>query len=736
MKKSYNLVIPEANVVVPDGMSIVATSWEIAKFPNFNNDAFLVKRALYDTANLTTFAGEVDIINHDKLYYRVKFHYNDNSESNWSGKIVYDLIPDQDYTAPSVFRTPTVKASISYGDNPDGELVIESDEFKLFIGNGTHVSTSYEIIDNEGNTVYNISADTTNLRKLVLSPDFVEDNKMYTVKVKYNSSLGATSDAGTATFTTFLVSGKFFLVTPSSDFIVDKNIYFGIDVKTTKYKNIDVVIIDTTDNSVAVYEGVQNTIAPKINTTGLDTSKRYEVKARALLDNGTYTPYVTIFDAVPYENFLVDIDEAIEYLAKFDFSGIINQKGIVVQNSYELTDGSILMTKASTNEIYRYRYVGGELVLQNLALTLPAADKVLMPFLSVVQLYNGQVVINYAANIDGLQDQKSVWKLYDYNPITGKLTEVGSIESQTQWQSTAVSNSLFVAEDNNIYFVPAQEVDENEAYVDLSLYKLDTATMSISKVADLPFDVKFNVSLTMVNKDSFLIYGGSAERHIVNNQYVWYRDNNDIYKFTVSTQAIDILATFPEEVSLNTYNFQGYLRRDGKVLIFNSVKGGASTGDQATIVFNPADNSFDIQANDYVDKLLYRSTVAMRNGDFLRISANIKDPQYIYRYVSNTSTAEEVKDLNYIVEESKDLVVAANTVANIESPYIYDSILIKGTGLDDTGIIRWLDDDIVREFNYTDLIITRDTTMTQAEYDAGNWSNVTVLDGVTFDIVG
>lgn len=86
------------------------------------------------------------------------------------------------------------------------------------------------------------------------------------------------------------------------------------------------------------------------------------------------------------------------------------------------------------------------------------------------------------------------------------------------------------------------------------------------------------------------------------------------------------------------------------------------------------------------------------------------------------------------MEIINELVINPGEIINIENAYEYSSVRILGTSNVDTGILRWRDGDIVREYKYSDLLITRDTVMTQADYDAGNYSNVFVLDGYTLTI--
>ncbi len=616
--KNVDLTLNPSDVVLPDGTTHLGTSWQIAKYPNFNNKYFIISERLIDRANLTSLSTQVDLLNDDKVHYRFKVHYSNGGSSEWSKPRKLELTPDPGYVPPTVVATPAVRSYVSYEDNIDGELIIETSPIKFYLGQGTHQSTTYEVLDELENVIFS-TTDSINLTRVTLNSDMLADDKLYSVSVYHTTTTGKKSEPGKAIVNTFVVAEKYFDIYKTSNLILDRDLYFRLVPKTTKFKSVDISVIDALTETEVASSLDQLSLSPSINVSGLNLANTYKVAARMKLKDDTYTSYTNIFSGIPLENNLVNVVPSFPYLNKFDYRHEINLNGVTVQSVRQLFDGSILLTKQNDNNIYRYTLVSNKLVYQGVAITLPIEDKIGIPYINIVQLYNGNVLINYASNSNALDNQKSVFKLFKFDTVSKKFTELNSLVRDNEWLSTAVSASTFVDTDNNVYYVPANEVDVNGISVLASLHKLDTTTFTVSKVTDLPFDAKRHISITMVDKTKFIVYGGSIDPTLINGINNWYRDNNNIYLYDTVAGTFTNVSSFPVEAENTLYNFQGYLRRDGKIAMFNSVRNGVSVGDQRVIVFNPIDNTTVVTTADYTDNLLYRSSISLTNGDIYRI---------------------------------------------------------------------------------------------------------------------
>lgn len=114
--------------------------------PHFSNQFFITSESLKDPLNLLTYHAEVESANDNVMYYRVRFHYSNGDSSEWSGILEYHVDPNY-VTDKLTIRTPNITAAFSYEENPEGELIIETEPFKLFIGSGSHGSTDWDIED-------------------------------------------------------------------------------------------------------------------------------------------------------------------------------------------------------------------------------------------------------------------------------------------------------------------------------------------------------------------------------------------------------------------------------------------------------------------------------------------------------------------------------------------------------------------------------------------------------------
>ncbi|MCI4436933.1 MAG: hypothetical protein JHC33_09025 [Ignisphaera sp.] len=298
--------------------------------------------------------------------------------------------------------------------------------------------------------------------------------------------------------------------------------------------------------------------------------------------------------------------------------------------------------------------------------------------------------------------------------------------------SPAATASIIPYIDNNVYFIPYTET-LNGDNIDLSLYMLDTETFLVNKVTELPFKAKCGVSLASDVSNNLYILGGSD---IQENGLPTDRTNNKIYHYDVGKKLMTEYATLPTEISPGLHTLQCYMRADGNIVGFNSVSSGSSLGNQDAIVINTKTSIVTTEASDTSDNLPYRVTISLANGDFLRVSSRVLDPQTVYLYVSDTITSDKIKTDNVTLSNITDIVVNANEVVTIETLLGINSITIKGTSSVDTGILRWLSSDSVISFDYKDLIIFDNKTLTQQLANDGGWRSYNVINGKTLTITG
>lgn len=714
-----NLTLNPALVPVFENAEHVATSWQVSTLPHFTNQHFIVSESLKDADSLLTYATVSEIINDNKIFYRVMFHFSDGNYTEWSGTMTQIIDPNF-VSTQLLIGTPNVKAYYSYEDDIAGELVIETEPLKLFVGSGSHGSTDWDIEDERKVDVVNSLNDVSNITRFKIGNGVMSDNKIYKIAVRHRLSAGDESDWGTTVFDSSIKAGNMYEITPTSKLVVERPVYFALKINTTQFKAIELILED--DQGNVLYSGVeQPSISPKLIIDEQYTGINYVLKARLKLRDDSYTSVKTISIGKLGGNFLIDIDESIDYLGVYDYKHELATNGITVQSIYELYDGTILLAKADDEHIYRYEFENDQLVEKGIAFTLPVEDNIGIPYFSMIPLYDGSVIVNYASNSNDVRGQFSVFRHYQYNPVKKAFTLSRSMVKEKEWYSTAISSSTFVDEFNNLFYVPAYEVNETFNAVPLSLYKLNATTFTTTKIA-LPFSKIRHVSVIGLSKTQFLILGGSDQASVVDGHYDWRRTNNKIYLFDIGTMEFTEVGGFTSDVPDTFYNFQGYLRRDGKIALFNSVRNGVTVGDQAIVVLDPTTYTTLFIANDMPDLLPYRTCIVMRSGDILRISAKTKDYQLVYGYISNTKILTSVKQRSGAEVPVSNLIVNAGETIYVENLYAYSTVTINGD-----GNLVWQDNEDQRTYDKNDLIVTRDTVIEASDYNAKQYGSISVF---------
>lgn len=725
--KNIVINLEQGSINPPVGSTHVGTSWQVSTVKSFTSQRFLILDVMNDMVDLVSKTVNTNVLDDTEVYFRYKLHFNNGTSTGWSG---INTILIEGTEKPTIIRTPEISTELKYVDELTGELVVKTSDFKIYGGTDSHVSTTYKIKDDLGNEIVNVENDTVNLKEIKIPVSTLNDNRIYSINAQHNTSTKS-SDVGVSNLSTFIENGKFVNMELIGKLYAYANLSFDMKIKTTKFKKIIIRILEDDTNVVVVPDVEQQTLFPMIETLYLDLNKTYRIEAQVRLQDNSRSTTQTIFVGTPAVLMLYTIDPSFKYSGQYTYIGDYNSGGISVQSVRQLLDGSILLSKQSSSKVMRYELVDGVLTLQGEAFDLQ--DTIGVPYINIQQLYNGKVLVNYSSNSNSLTKQRSVFKLYKYNQTSKVFTLENSITMEDHWTSTAISNSMFINKDSSVYYVPGAEVVEGEN-VELSLYKLDTETFESTKVAVLPFGADRHVSLVTLSNTKFLVLGGTLGSQIVNKERTWTRSNNDIYTFDTVEGNFVLQSTLGSDVSADIYNFQGYLRKDGKVVLFNSVRNGTQTGNQDTIVYNPNNKTYQIDSNDFADGLLYRSTISLLSGDMLRMTALPGNNQYVYNYIGDRSSVGEIVEHEGTVEEPNELVVSKGETLNLENLDYYTKITILGDSLEDTGSIIHEHDGTSTTYNYTHMIITRDTVMDRTTYEDIAPEQVVIIGNVNFTI--
>ena len=750
-------VLPPA-IPLDGSYTHTSTDWEIAKYPDFINPANILLTSLTDTTNMVQY----DYIVTDPTlpyYGRVRFNYSNNTSSTWSKILI--LRPDQTTTLDTsinVVQTPTVTVAIS-GSN----LSITTPALVMYYGSDTHASTSWYIRTPDDKLIYSSINDTVHKTNLTVPISTLQNDKIYLVQAVHNTTSGIKSQVSEILFKNDLVYGNIFIPTKNNKLYNDTDNIVLINT-VPNFLSTDLILEDDT-GTVIKSNYNQTTTEAILNVGLLEYQRTYTLKARVQLTDNTYSSYKVIFTGQPEYIFDIAKDQYTNYLEKFNNTDSIDTNGQTVQISNESVFGNILIAKQNSSDLFLYKHYRGKLSDIKPALTLDNVnihkDK---QYVNITQLLNGDVLIDYdelrevhdgspiynnsmvsdaylSVIIDGAKTVKyrPVFAYYKYHKTTNTYTFVNKTVRDTELYGTAPTNSLVVI-GRNAYYIPTEEVTSltDHTNVQLSLKKLNLDTMVVSAVTTLPVSGIYTyANLDRLDNDNLFFANGSGLRHDLNannatgtTEYVHDRVNNDIYHYNITNNTWSLLTTMPASVAVQNYDYQSFLRKDNKIVMFNSVYSGSERGIQNTIVYNPGDNTVVENTNDTPDNLIFRNTISLQNGDFLRISDIAKGAQVVDTYVSDTYAVNQIIT-NVTSSLLTVLTVNAGEHVTIEDPYRYLTIDVLGTNAADTGTLEWIDGDVVKVFHYNDLLLPSNRTISGTSV----FNSITLLPGAVLTSV-
>ena len=739
--KMLTIELP-VNEIPADIGDVVATSWELAVYPNFKVENYIIGRMLESTVNRTSLEMAIDetkLVNKN-IYYRYKLHYTDNSTSEWIDYKTYNMEDAPLPSISSIIEMPKATAKVVYreeGEALAGYLCVSTSNFRDFTGVSEHHKTLCTVTNNIGTVLYSEESiqtetiDQGDLNYFEIPISVFDDNDIYTVNISYTGSNGVISGTLNHKYESYLKDNA---VTEVSDYVSGEKItdiskgkvaYFKVVPQTTKFVSVNMQLKEEETGNIVSENLNQETIYPKLNIpTTTDSEKVYKVMSSVNLEDGSSSSPVPILTLTIDDTNLRVVDTNATYKDKYSYMGYIENAGLSVQNSEQLDDGHLLIANNQTKSIDMYSIVNEQLTFVKTAISLPSYEDLAMMNVNIVKLYNGKILLNYGAKNKNIYGQEQVFNLYDYNAGNQKFSLVNQTRIPNMGESTGLSSSLFVAPNNDIYFIPAIKYSAENTKELLKLYKIDANTFTSSIVGDLPFNAVRYVSIAPTSDaNKFVILNGSANEFNIDGRVVWKRENNTVYSFNTTNGIFTDLNIDMTSLPVEMYNVQAYLRRDGKVILFSSSKSGTTIDNQNTAIIDLAAKTVNLLNNDLPDNMVYRSTVVLNNGEFIRIVSNSNHTHSVYRYVANS-----LSTVNAPIIENRvaNFVVPLGETKTLDSLSIYGKIVIEGTNMEDTGTLISTDPGLPGEFHYNTLIIASDAVLSSSEYNS--YENVIIIN--------
>ena len=758
------------------------TSWQISRIPDFSDRTYYLAESLDDHLNLLEFRHVIDLDPNESIYCRVKYHFNNDTASGWSRVIPVKGDQIGIKQSGTVIMTPKVKVNVTYTGDVFTNLVLETNAMSLYSGVGEHDSTTWSVTDSDNNIIWKREHEKRDITKIEIGSDILDPNKIYIVKAVHHTNTNAHSNSGRALLSTNINSVNIYNLEAVGPLVPDRLLYFKLFVYLNNFESIDIVIRDR--QGVDVVSNLnQVTRTPRIHPKGLIPYQRYTIYARIKYDGGKYTNYMEVSSHIVEHNVLLDISPTATYLDKYNYTQELRANGEVVSSTMELYTNDVLMAKANDDNIYRHVICNGKLVDKGPVITLDGMKELMdKPYINIVPLHDGRVLIDYnsvrmvhidnaivpenirshmIANRYDTYDYETItivrdkellatddiygddlvyrprFSLYDFNTVTNQFTLLNTVMRDDELYGTAITNSIVSVEDGFVYYIPTHSVNSvtDITLNPLVLRKLNLEDMSIATASELPVEIMSHPTLFKVNNNTLVFMSGSDVPDLVNNIEEYTRSNSDIFEYDLTTGVWDNVGSLAGVAPGTMYALAPYTRRDGLVVLFNNVNSGLSRGDQRTILYEPVSRQVIINDNDSNDSLTYRNTIQLLNGDMLRMTTRVIDPQLVQTYVSDTYAIEDLHT-NDIFDVVNNLVVRVGDVVTVETLYKFDSITIEGDSEYNTGKLVLLDGNSSTEFRYNDLIVIGDLAIEQDIYlnNFKDYDTITVLDGSSLDI--
>lgn len=743
---------------LPDNMRIIAASYEVSRSPYFEDTEFnkrdeeaMIVSNLEDAVNLKGYW--IDIPNlkeEDDIYARYQLHLEITksdgqkvrADMGWSRPV--NMKGDQEGFRVSDVVLATPRLSLSVEDtNVTTKITVNSSPMQVFMGYGDHTYTSWEITNSDNVVVFSRKKSKDMLESISIPFDNFKHDEIYIVRCKHHSSTNAESDWGCYILNSGLFNRDLYEVLAPDELISGRALNTMVILNTTRFVSIDLVLKDKKEEIVAQTIGCKH-LYPSIQVPQLKAGDIYRLYARLEYEPGQYTNWKLIKTYIAKDNTILDLDPTKTYIDKYLFLHPMIQPDSKYLFSKELLSGGFVLPRTDEADDFLglgyFILEGGQL---HYVKDIPGTENIgpLKPLsnwsVGIVPLYNGDVIVaksEITQEIDNIGQGKLNFLKYGFDSFNIIFNLKGTVAKNKQFGSSGVSGSMVAMLDNNIYYIPAIEGSPKDKKK-LNLYKLRTDTMTIDKEADLPFEAKEFVSLCMLSNIEFLVLGGCNDTTDPNPAN-WVRSNDNIYKYNIIDKSFTKIGDLTELNLPKWYNLHAVLRKDGKVAIFNNSEAVGVAEDQSIIILDPTTGLSKKLDNDHSDGRPYNKTLMSNDGNIIRISSAVYQPQMVYMYRTSDYVGNDIENMNLMASPATELIVPENTKVTIDNLYKYSKIEIQGDiEAGTSGTLVVIGPRGVREYQSDTFFITKAMVLYENTVDqltkGKKYKNIFVLDGAS-----
>lgn len=359
MSKYISKEIVLNNIVLPEGVSILYSTWKI--LDEEDNIVLYIPR---DNVNLTSrvFNNVFEVGKKYKVIMSLVRTDGPTVETKplevvvFSGEDIYELYP-----IPSVVDTPIISMDyISVDTIPNSNIKFKSSDLEVY-GNATHDSSSWWLTDDTNEVIWSKLNSQEHKTSITIDDVVLNPNRLYTISVVYKATNRDLSGVGSLTFK------------PTDFSVLDlnsnlDNIYYGFNLET-RLKDVPYGMTSFTYSLLE--EGVVE-VSTDTNTTGIINSNTYILKDNinryllrlSMVVNGEIIGWKELW--LYPKNLIVpssdlksnDVNYSSDVEVKRINSSLYNTDNYTTDSnpkgkSYQLPNGEYLMLKDG-NEIGRY----------------------------------------------------------------------------------------------------------------------------------------------------------------------------------------------------------------------------------------------------------------------------------------------------------------------------------------------------------------------------------------------
>jgi len=691
------------------------TSYQVSRTPNFDNLSTLIVNVVNSSVDLLSHTFEHNVVVNQPLYVRTRYHFNNGSVSSWSN--IIELSGNQVglKSSSTVVATPEISVSFDYSATVEGELVVKLANIALYSGVGTIVSTSWGIETTDGVVLYTLPESRDVLTELRLPLSVMNGNECIIAYARVHTNTNAASNIARAISVLKSTTVEYFKIAMKGGLYVAATNYLIVSNHAAVYNSIDIRIKAADGTVVVNYTGL-DPYTPRYDVGALDINGYYIAEVRATDGAGNPTPWVEYYrgqlanyDIRPYS------DTTTYNTTRFNFGGYIDFNGLSAQTVRADSDGVFYLAVPETTRLDAYRSVHGGIYKLGASLDLGAGNLFSIPNINYLSLYDGNYLLDHNLVSSGGEIEVARFTYLEYNSVTKLLTPTTTYTRTDERYGTGRTGSSIVTKNNQVYYVPGEIFDSKGAQLDLEMRVFDIATNTIVDNIPLPVTgLTENVTISEdMNGDIYMFGGtGGPVKSAAHNEESRTLLNKVIYKYNKATR--DWVAVYTVKL-LNSlsYRYKMQTLRNGTICIIDATPGLVNGGTRSSYIYDSVSNTITGTMTNNPTTEHIGVVIELPDGDvgFMSSTADTVEAISFLR----TSTSSMPTD-NTIMSESQPvtaLVVPIGETVYIRDPYRYASIVIEGTSLSSTGKLVWIRNDIVTEYYYNDLIVTRNMTLPQ-----------------------